>query len=71
MTMQVYGRRLTALILSPPSSSSNADDLTDSRINFEPEEIEADEKDLSVSKRMRFGDADGTTARARVVSVAC
>ncbi|EJD07132.1 Metallo-dependent phosphatase [Fomitiporia mediterranea MF3/22] len=62
----VYGRRLTALVLTPPNAWVDEIDDPD-------DETEDDDQDSSLSrkKKMRFGDKDGKTANARVVSVSC
>ncbi|PAV16397.1 Metallo-dependent phosphatase [Pyrrhoderma noxium] len=61
----VYGRRLSALVLTPPNTSRL--DLIDYEID------EEDAKDISISKsnRMMFGDRYPRIADAKVVSVGC
>ena len=61
----MYGRRLSALVLTPPNTSRL--DLIDYEID------EEDAKDISISKsnRMMFGDRYPRIVDAKVVSVGC
>ncbi|KAL5504430.1 hypothetical protein ACEPAH_8505 [Sanghuangporus vaninii] len=66
----VYGRRLTTLVLSHPSSrladpSDNDDDAESGN------EDDDDEHSLSRKEKMRFGDPDWTSISPRIVSVSC
>ncbi|KAL5525489.1 hypothetical protein ACEPAG_6825 [Sanghuangporus baumii] len=69
----VYGRRLTTLVLSHPSSSSTDPSYDDdaSSGNEDNDDDDDDEHSLSRKKKMRFGDPDWTSVSTRIVSVSC